>query len=166
VLPVSGLLRELIDTATRAPVEYEPTGRDGMVMDLLLAELRGLTPGLVPDGHLPTPDDDALTAVCAAVEQDPGRAWTLTTVARHAHLSTRTLSRRFQRATGMTVAHFVRQARLNAALRLLARGVAVSTVASDLGYATPSAFTAMFRRALGTTPARYFDPGSFPGSPS
>jgi AraC-like DNA-binding protein len=32
----------------------------------------------------------------------------------------------------------------------------VTSVALDLGYETPSAFIAMFRRALGTTPGRYF----------
>ncbi|MHB8914543.1 MAG: helix-turn-helix domain-containing protein [Thiobacillus sp.] len=30
-----------------------------------------------------------------------------------------------------------------------------STVALDLGYASPSAFCAMFRRMLGASPARY-----------
>ncbi len=34
---------------------------------------------------------------------------------------------------------------------------AVTTVAGDLGYESVSAFIAMFRRMVGTTPARYFD---------
>jgi AraC-like DNA-binding protein len=32
----------------------------------------------------------------------------------------------------------------------------VTTVAYDLGYDSPSAFIAMFRRETGETPARYF----------
>ncbi len=35
-------------------------------------------------------------------------------------------------------------------------GEPVGSVAFQLGYGNPSAFIAMFRRALGTTPARYF----------
>ena len=38
----------------------------------------------------------------------------------------------------------------------LAAGQPVTRVALDLGYASPSAFGAMFRRAFGTTPSRYF----------
>jgi AraC-like DNA-binding protein len=34
-------------------------------------------------------------------------------------------------------------------------GTAVTTVAMDLGYESPSAFTAMFRRVMGKTPKHY-----------
>ena len=47
------------------------------------------------------------------------------------------------------------QRRLLRALELLATGADVTTVALELGYDNPSAFIAMFRRCLGTTPARY-----------
>lgn len=39
VVPVSPLLRELIDEATRIPVAYDPDGRDGALMRLLLLQL-------------------------------------------------------------------------------------------------------------------------------
>lgn len=42
------------------------------------------------------------------------------------------------------------------ALERLARGEAVGEVAPALGYATPSNFIAMFRRAFGDSPTRYF----------
>jgi AraC-like DNA-binding protein len=35
----------------------------------------------------------------------------------------------------------------------------VTEVALDLGYASPSAFAAMFRKSLGMPPSRYFGPG-------
>jgi AraC-like DNA-binding protein len=47
-------------------------------------------------------------------------------------------------------------ARLAAALPLLAAGTPVATTAHQVGYATPSAFVAAFRREIGTTPADYF----------
>ncbi|MBF3363023.1 helix-turn-helix domain-containing protein, partial [Pseudomonas aeruginosa] len=46
--------------------------------------------------------------------------------------------------------------RLAAALPRLAAGEAVARIAVDLGYQTPSAFSAMFRRLTGSTPSRYF----------
>src|SRR5262249_17296280 len=48
------------------------------------------------------------------------------------------------------------QLRLVHALRLLAAGAKVSAVALDVGYDSPSAFIAAFRRILGETPARDF----------
>ncbi len=69
----------------------------------------------------------------------------------------RTLSRRFLAETGMTFRQWQRQARLLAALVRLAQREPVTSVALDLGYDSPSAFIYAFRRALGTTPGRYFE---------
>ena len=52
------------------------------------------------------------------------------------------------------------QARLLAALERLALGQTVTATALDLGYDSTSAFIAMFRKALGTTPGRYFSNGT------
>ncbi|MYU50494.1 MULTISPECIES: AraC family transcriptional regulator [Streptomyces] len=156
VIPVSPLLRELIDEATRLPVEYAREGRDGKVMDLLLLQL---TPRPVPALYLPAPADAQLDGVCAAIRQDPSMRWTTAYAAARARMSPRSLQRRFAAATGMSLSGWVRQARLVHAVTLLAQGTPVTVIASGLGYATPSAFTAMFRRALGTTPTAYFADG-------
>jgi AraC-like DNA-binding protein len=153
VVSVSPLLRELIEAATRIPLEYDRGGRDGRLVDLLLTELE---PHPVPALHLPAPADPQLEELCAAIRADPGGRWTTAAAAARSHLSPRTLHRRFAAATSMTLAHWVQHARLIHAMNLLARDTPVSTVAADLGYATPSAFTAMFRRTLGTPPSEYF----------
>ena len=49
-----------------------------------------------------------------------------------------------------------RQVRLLAGLIGLAEGEPVTGVAIEVGYDSPSAFIAMFKRALGTTPSQYF----------
>ena len=48
------------------------------------------------------------------------------------------------------------QAVLLQALRMLAEGGTVADVAESLGYGDVAAFSAMFRRALGVPPSRYF----------
>jgi AraC-like DNA-binding protein len=55
--------------------------------------------------------------------------------------------------------------RLLEALSRLAVGHPVSAVAFDVGYQSSSAFTAMFRRAFGTTPSHYFAQGMAPCPP-
>ena len=56
----------------------------------------------------------------------------------------------------MTFGRWQQQARLLRALEILAGGHPVTAVALEVGFETPSAFIAMFKRAMGTTPARYF----------
>ena len=70
--------------------------------------------------------------------------------------SERTLARLFERETGMSFRAWRQQLRLLRALELLAAGTPVTRVALDLGYESTSAFSAMFRRVLGTAPTRYF----------
>ena len=73
-------------------------------------------------------------------------------------MAPRTLARRFQAETGMTLGAWRQHARLMRAQEMLAAGAPVTTVALDLGYDNVSAFIAMFKRELGVTPGRYRDP--------
>ncbi len=56
----------------------------------------------------------------------------------------------------MTFGRWRQQLRLLQAMQLLAAGRPVTAVALEVGYDSPSAFIAMFKRTLGTTPHRYF----------
>jgi AraC-like DNA-binding protein len=60
----------------------------------------------------------------------------------------------------MSFAAWRQQLRLVQALSRLAAGESVTLVAQDLGYDSPSAFAAMFRRSLGCAPSRYFEPAT------
>ena len=55
----------------------------------------------------------------------------------------------------MTFGAWRQRRRLQAAIERLAAGDAVTTVAFDLGYDSPSALITMFRKSLGDTPGRY-----------
>lgn len=153
VVNVSPLLRELIVEATRLPVRYDERGRDGRLMRLVLDEL-ATSPALPL--HLPQPADKRLKRVCDALQRDPANAEPLERWAERVGASSRTLARLFLRETGVRFTVWRQQARLLAALTRLAAGESVTAVALNLGYVSPSAFTAMFRRALGTAPRDYF----------
>ena len=56
----------------------------------------------------------------------------------------------------MTFGKWRQQLRLMQGMRLLAEGAKVTHAALESGYGTPSAFTSMFRKALGITPSSYF----------
>lgn len=156
VVAVSPLLRELILRASAAPLLYDEAGPDGRVMALILDELRVLP---VLPLHLPMPQDARLAKISRAILDDPANALTLRAWGRQVGASSRTLARLFLRETGMTFGRWRQQARLLEALSRLAQGQSVTTIALDLGYDSPSAFTFMFRRALGRTPSAYFSDG-------
>jgi AraC-like DNA-binding protein/mannose-6-phosphate isomerase-like protein (cupin superfamily) len=153
VITVSPLLRELILRAMEIPARYDQTGPDGRVMALILDELRLSTAAPL---YLPRPSDRRLLRVTEALLEDPGDRRPLTAWAKHAGASPRTLARLFAKETGLGFRAWRQQARLLHALVGLAEGRPVTVLALDLGYHSPSAFIAAFKRAFGVTPARYF----------
>jgi AraC-like DNA-binding protein/mannose-6-phosphate isomerase-like protein (cupin superfamily) len=157
VLEVTPLLRELILRATELPVEYDQRGSAGRVMRLLLDELESL-PQL--PYNLPMPKTAPLAALCEHLVQAPNDAATLAEIAEREGLSARTLARYFRRQTGMSFAQWRRRARLLRALSWIAEGRPILSVALDLGYESPSAFSAMFRRELGAPPSRFRGAGA------
>ncbi|NEA52547.1 helix-turn-helix transcriptional regulator [Streptomyces sp. SID10815] len=106
--------------------------------------------------ELPLPADPRARETAALLLDDPADPRGLGELAHAVGSSTRTLLRLFLAETGMTFTRWRTHARLQAALAHLAEGEPVGRVAERVGYATPSAFVAAFRRVTGTTPAAYF----------
>ncbi len=143
VLQVSPLLRELIVRATELPLQYDEDGPAGHLVALLLDELHG---SQVLKLHLPMPRSKRLAMLCRALLDEPGDRRTLGEWA---------MARLFQSETGLSFAAWRQQARVLEAMGRLGSGAPVTQVALDLGYDSVSAFSAMFRRAAGTSPSAY-----------
>lgn len=106
--------------------------------------------------YLPMPRNPRLHRIARGLLQEPGSRRGLEDWATLAAMSPRTLRRLVLAETGLTFGQWRQQIRLAHGLDLLARGLAVNEVADALGYASPSNFIGMFRRAFGISPARYF----------
>jgi AraC-like DNA-binding protein len=151
VLLVSPLLRELIVRAMRIAPRYDERGMEGRVMQLILDEV-----ALLPSQPLGLrmPADGRLAKLCEAILKDLSDS---TPIARHGArvgLSERSVIRLFPKETGLTFGRWCKQARLLKAFELLDEGHKMTHVALELGYSSPSAFSKMFRRALGRAPAQ------------
>jgi AraC-like DNA-binding protein/quercetin dioxygenase-like cupin family protein len=153
VIAVSPLLRELIVAAMRVPLDYEPDTRDDRLMRLLLDELREVD---VLPLHLPLPRDARLRSICETLIAQPDDVSTAEHWARQLNVTTKTIHRLFSGETGMTFGQWRQQARLLFALERLAQGERIIDVALDSGYASQSAFTAMFRRHFGMPPSAFY----------
>ena len=77
-------------------------------------------------------------------------------LARAVGVSPRTLERRFQAETGMTLGRWRQHRLLLCGLEHIAAGGSVAEAAVASGYASPSGYIAAFRKAFAATPGRYF----------
>ena len=122
--------------------------------EVLLSDL--LTPIPVAVLDAPLPADPLAAQVATALRANPADQRTLADWGRTVGASERTLARAFVASTGVPFGRWRSLLRVQAALPLLAGGEPVSRVARRVGYETPSAFIAAFRRETGITPAAYF----------
>ncbi|MDR3384285.1 AraC family transcriptional regulator [Cupriavidus basilensis] len=153
VVGTSDVMRALISRAASWPSPFTLDAAQERITAVLLDEIRQAPQQPL---HLPLPTDRRACRISNAILAQPDDHRSLVEWAAWAGLSARTLSRLFLGETGLSFANWRQQARLTLALERLARGEAVGEVAQALGYATPSNFIAMFRRAFGDSPARYF----------
>jgi AraC-like DNA-binding protein len=135
------------------PPHYDEAGPDARIMQVILDEIRALPSAPL---HLPRARDARLLRVTEALRADPADPRSLAAWGRAAGASPRTLARLFLAETGLGFRAWRQRARLLHALVALAAGEPVTRVAFEAGYDSPSAFIAAFKRAFGTTPARYF----------
>ncbi|MDF3836030.1 helix-turn-helix transcriptional regulator [Cupriavidus basilensis] len=154
VFGVSPLLRHLLAEAVDLPALYQPDARAGKIMSLLLDEI-AVMPSL--SLHAPLPAEPRLARLCRDLLASPSLGADIDKMAARAGMSRRTFTRTFRAQTGVSFTQWRQQACLLSALERLGNGESVTRVALDLGYGSPSAFTALFRRVLGQSPSRYLE---------
>lgn len=153
VLQVSPLLRELIPYTCDQGVLDGDEPKQTHLLEFLLDQLKTL-PSMPLS--LPMPRDARALKVAEFVQNDPADTSTLTRLCSIVGASRRTIERIFVKETGLTFGQWRQQVRLLQALKLIAGGYAINTVALEVGYQSASAFITMFRHAMGATPKRYY----------
>lgn len=151
VVNVTPLLRELIQRTVHIGALDFRVREQARLAGVIFDELRVL---VAQPLQLPLPRDPRAEKFAAFASAG---GFTVAQMLRKSAASRRTMERLFRDETGMSLGQWLRRRKLLDALRRLAAGDPVSSIAYDLGYNSPSAFIAMFRRELGQTPTRYFD---------
>jgi AraC-like DNA-binding protein len=153
VVNVSSLLQELILHACQFPAMSRRLKTHAHLIDLILDQLA--TVQAIPL-QLAMPADPRALRVAAILQRDPSESRSLAALCREVGASKRTIERVFERETSLSLGKWRQQLRLMRSLQQVAAGEKIANAALDAGYSTPSAFIAMFRKALGTTPRQYF----------
>ena len=156
VIVVSPLLREAIHALDSPAGQANSDAREQLLCALVQGEItRADTQALGVALPHPQTGDKRLRALCEAVLRSPSDRATLAEWAAQTGASERTMARLFRDELHLSYPQWRQQAVLAHALPLLARGSSVSAVAAASGYASDSAFSAMFKAAMGQPPSDF-----------
>ena len=98
----------------------------------------------------------AIARVVQAIRMEPGRAWSVTSLARHAGMSRSGFAEKFRQETGRTPMEVVTAARMDMAARLLRRSrEPIKAISASTGYSSSTAFIRTFRRHFGQSPTDF-----------
>ncbi|MDK3019858.1 AraC family transcriptional regulator [Pseudodonghicola flavimaris] len=150
VLRGSPLLRGIVERLAEVADPAAPAAR--RLAWVALDEIARLRPAAL---HLPGARDSRLAMAMAHFLRHPEERRNLAEVARDIGTSDRTLERLFVAETGMTFRDWRGKLRCMVALEGIERGETSTALAGRLGYSSPSAFIAAFRRQLGAPPSAF-----------
>jgi len=153
VVEISPLMRELILRVSELKGLNSHLPLHAHLVPVMLDHLQMMQSDPI---HLPLPRDGRAKRIVALLQERPSERRPLEALAKIAGGSKRTIERLFKAETGLGFGKWRQQFRLGQALRLLAAGQAVTSVALDVGYESPSAFISAFRLTFGHTPGEYF----------
>ncbi|HXZ08643.1 MAG TPA: helix-turn-helix transcriptional regulator [Paraburkholderia sp.] len=153
VIAIDALADALLSEAAGFGAGYVSGGHESRTVCALLDHLAGLP---VMPLSLIWPRDPRTRHIADTLTVNPAEADVLDELAVAAGVTARTAARLFIKETGVTFGQWRQQLRLLEALERLGGGASVHQVALEVGYHDVSSFIAVFRQALGETPARYF----------
>lgn len=151
-LSVSPLLRALLNEFARRDVRTPETAVEQHMAYIVLNQIEEANP---LDRFLPLGHSAKLNAILDdAMNRETDRR-TIEQIAYDHHITVRTLERRCKSELGVGFAEWRHRYRFMQAVEALERGDTVQQISYRLGYASPSAFIAMFRKACGQTPDQF-----------
>ncbi|SRR5579871_239332 len=107
----------------------------------------------VETGWLAALRDPELGRAITSIADDPGRDWSVDSLADHVAMSRSAFAARFAALTGETPMHYVTRCRMELAAMWLQHGkVTLADLAERLGYESEPAFSRAFKRMIGVSP--------------
>ncbi|MEU2623754.1 AraC family transcriptional regulator [Streptomyces sp. NPDC007157] len=164
VLPLSAAvgdpLRDVIDLLSRelaSPEPGHPTVLDRLLDILLVLAIRtSFRQSSTAPRWYRASTDPRLSAALQAMHEDAGHPWAVPELAELSGLSRAAFARTFRNALGQTPMHYLTDWRMALARDHLRDGeLSLAEIADAIGYGSPYAFAAAFRRHHGTPPGAW-----------
>lgn len=100
--------------------------------------------------------DPQIGAALQLLHEQPGKAWTVGTLAGKVGMSRSAFAARFHQVVGQAPMQYLKRWRLQKAAAVLAAGSSgIARVAAEVGYESEAAFAKAFKRTLGVSPGAY-----------
>ncbi|RIJ76751.1 AraC family transcriptional regulator [Nakamurella silvestris] len=100
--------------------------------------------------------DPVVGTALSAIHENPEHPWTIAGLADRSHVSRATLAARFRQQVGVPPLTYLTRWRLTLASDMLADPrLTLASIARSVGYSSPFAFSAAFKKQFGASPARY-----------
>ncbi|MED7789559.1 helix-turn-helix transcriptional regulator [Francisella sp. 19X1-34] len=152
VISISPLLRELILEVCNFKGEDLSLEQNNIIA-VIIDQLHSAKP---QDYILEIPDINIIKSIYKYVIENLSEALLIEQVAKHFAMSSKTLTRLFQKHVGMTFEQWKQQVKILEAISLLSQEVTTTTqVAQALGYSSDSAFIHRFKKVTGKTPMEF-----------
>jgi AraC-like DNA-binding protein len=126
----------------------------------------------LPAGWLRAMADERLVRALRMMHEQPGRAWSLSELAKGAGMSRTRFAVHFSAVAGVAPLGYLAAWRMRLAQRILREeNASIAQISESLGYASESAFSNAFKRITGVAPRNYRnaerreEPASSQGSP-
>lgn len=146
-------LSELIDSEVSAVAPGWTDVVTRLVDSLAIVAVRAVLAGQARDsGWWHVFGDEHIAAAMDAVVAEPGRAWTLPTLASRAGMSRSSFAHRFAECTGNSPMAWVAQHRMRIARGMLEDGRSVAATARAVGYGSEVSFRRAFSSITGLPP--------------
>ena len=127
-----------------------------MARTALVGVLRAwVTAGCAPRGWAERVVDPHLDPIISAIHSDPGRDWSIDSLASLGTMSRSAFSRRFRELLGASPGQYLTGVRMEDAKRRLSLGASVTQTSRELGYASDEGFSRAFRRHTGVAPSQW-----------
>ena len=151
-ISVTPLLKELVLEIIRRGMLLDIHAQDDRLVRVILDQLSNTHEEPL---RIVFPSDSRAKRVAETAKHDLAANRPLIDLAQGTGASVRTIERLFLRETGLTFGKWLRRLRVLHALERLASGDSVAAAGLSVGYASTSAFIAMFKSAFGITPGSY-----------
>ena len=100
-------------------------------------------------------EPELLDKVTAYIENHYAQHITVSELAHKFYVSDSTISHLFKQKMGVSIYHYVTQRRLISAKNLITQGIALETVATQVGFSDYSSFYRAFKQEYGISPRQF-----------
>ncbi len=149
---INPMLREMIFHLANQPPLYPLEGPTSRLVQVILDELAHMKAEPL---HFPVSSHPRIQRIATQLLEAPDDRRTLKDWAAAVAMSERSFARLVLKHTGMPFGRWRQQLHIVMAVQRLSMGATVQAISQELGYDSPSAFTAMFRKHMGQPPRRY-----------